>query len=104
MVEHQVIRAGAFERLLPHVGMAIRAGDHQPVRHRQIDRAFDVEAPPGQMPAQHSLAAGLSPEVTEHQIRADTAAADLRQLATIEAGQHDGAAGVPGGGGDQAVE
>src|ERR1700674_699148 len=76
------------------------------MHHGQVDRAFDVEAeaPGTQMPAQYRLAAGLSPEVTEHQIGADTAAVDLRQLAAIEVGQHDGAAGMAGGGGDQAVE
>src|SRR5208337_4413424 len=86
--------------------LAVRAGDHQPVNDRQVDRAFDVEAeaPPGQMPAQYRLAAGLPPEVAEHQVGADTVAADLRQFAAVEAGQHDGAAGVPRGGGDQAVE
>ena len=106
MIEHQVFRAGNVERLLPCAGMAVRAGDHQPVNHRQVDRAFDVEAeaPPGQMPAQHRLAACFSPEVPEHQIGTDTAAADLRQFAAVEAGQHDGAAGMAGGGGDEAVE
>src|SRR5208337_2948394 len=106
MIEHQVFRAGDVEGLLPCAGMAVRAGDHQPVNDRQVDRAFDVEAeaPPGQMPAQYRLAAGLPPEVAEHQVGADTVAADLRQFAAVEAGQHDGAAGVPRGGGDQAVE
>jgi len=33
-----------------------------------------------------------------------TAAADLRQFAAVEAGQHDGTAGMAGGGGDEAVE
>jgi hypothetical protein len=56
------------------------------------------------MPAQHRLAAGLPPEVPEHQIGTDTAAADLRQFTAVEAGQHDGAAGVPCGRGDEAVE
>jgi hypothetical protein len=76
------------------------------MHHRQVDRAFDVEAevPPGQMPTQHRLAAGLPPEMAEHQVGADTAAADLRQFTAVEAGQHNGAAGMPGGGGDEAVE
>jgi hypothetical protein len=80
MSEHQVFRAGDFEGLLPCAGMAVGAGDHQSVNHRQVDRAFDVEtkAPPGQMPAQYGLAPGLSPEVTKHQIGADAAAMDLR--------------------------
>ena len=67
--------------------MAVGAGDHQPMQNRQVDRAFDVEAeaPPGQMLAQHRLAACFSPEVAEHQIGTDTAAADLRQLAAVEA-------------------
>jgi hypothetical protein len=56
------------------------------------------------MPAQHRLAARLSPEVTEHQVGANASAAHFRQFATVEAGQHDGAAGVACGGGDQAVE
>jgi hypothetical protein len=86
--------------------MTVGAGDHQPVHHRQVDRTLDVkaEAPPAQMPAQHRLTAGLPPELAEHQVGADAAAADLRQLATVEAGQHDGAARMAGGGGDQAVE
>jgi hypothetical protein len=76
------------------------------VNHRQVDRAFHVEAeaPSGQMPAQHRLAAGLSPDMAEDQIGTDAAAADLRQFTAVEAGQHDGAAGMAGGGGDQAVE
>jgi hypothetical protein len=55
------------------------------------------------MPAQHRLAAGLPPEVPEHQIGTDTAAADLRQFAAVEARQHDGAPGMAGGGGDEAA-
>jgi hypothetical protein len=76
------------------------------VHHRQIDCAFDVEAeaPPGQMLAQHRLAAGLSPQVAEHQVGADALTSQFRQFTAVEAGQHDSAAGVPGGGGDQAVE
>jgi hypothetical protein len=42
--------------------------------------------------------------VAEHQIGADAAPAQFGQFAAVEAGQHDGAAGVAGGGGDQAVE
>src|ERR1700722_19631168 len=86
--------------------MAVGAGDQQPMQHSQVDGAFDVkaEASASQMPAQYRLAAGLSPEVSEHQIGTDTAAADLRQFVAVEAGQHDRAAGVPRGGSDQAVE
>ena len=56
------------------------------------------------MPAQHFAAAGLLPQPAEHQAGADAAPAQFRQLAAIEAGQHDGTAGVAGGGGDQAIE
>jgi hypothetical protein len=42
--------------------------------------------------------------MAEHQIRADALAAQVRQFAAVEAGQHDGASGMAGGGGDQAVE
>jgi hypothetical protein len=63
------------------------------MNHRQVDRAFHVEAEappnsrarsPGQMPARNRLAAGLPPEVAEHQVGADTAATDLRQFAAVE--------------------
>jgi len=76
------------------------------VQYRQIDGALDVEAetPPGQMLAQDGLTAGLAPEMAEHQIGANAAAAQFRQLAAVEAGQHDGAAGMTGCRGDQAVE
>ena len=76
------------------------------MQHRQVDGAFHIEteAPPGQMPVQDRLTPGLAPEMAEHQIRADTLAAQFRQFAAVEAGQHDGTAGVAGGGGDQAVE
>jgi len=82
--------------------MAVGTGNHQPVQHRQVDGAFDVEteAPPGQMLAQDCLTSGLAPKMAEHQIGADTLAAQFRQFASVEAGQHDGAAGVAGGGGD----
>jgi hypothetical protein len=49
------------------------------------------------------LTPGVAPEPAEHQIRGELAA-QFRQFAPVEAGQHNGAAGVPGGGGDQAVE
>jgi hypothetical protein len=106
MIEHQVVRAADVQGLSPCAGMAVRAGDHQPVNDRQVDRAFYVEAEASatQMPSQHRLAAGFLPEMTEHQIGADAVAADLRQFAAVEAGQHDGAAGMPSGGGDEAVE
>ncbi len=86
--------------------MCWHGGPSRRVNNRQIDGAFDVEAeaPPDQIPAQYRLASGLPPEMAEHQVGADAAAADLRQFAAVEAGQHDGAAGVPGGGGNQAVE
>ncbi len=86
--------------------MAVGTRDHQPVQHRQVDGAFGVKAkaPSGQMLVQHRLATGVSPEVAEHQIGADAAAAQFRQFAAVEAGQHDGAAGVAGSRGDQAVE
>jgi hypothetical protein len=86
--------------------MAVGAGDHQPVQHRQVDRAFDVEAeaPSGHMPVQHHPASGLPPEMAEHEVGADAAAADLREFAAVEAGQHDGAAGMAGGGSDEAIE
>jgi hypothetical protein len=76
------------------------------VQYRQVDRALGVEAeaPSGQMPAQHRLASGLPPEMAERQVGADAAAADLREFSAVEAGQYDGAAGMAGGGGDQAVE
>src|SRR5690349_12156356 len=63
-------KATEIAPMLPCAGMTIGAGDHQPVHHRQVDRAFDVEAEasPGQMPAQHHLAAGLPPEMAEHQV------------------------------------
>ena len=47
--------------------------------------ALDVEAepPPGQMLAQDGLTAGLAPEMAEHQIQADAAAAQFRQVAAV---------------------
>lgn len=76
------------------------------MQHRQVDRALDVEAEVavGQQPAQHIPAAGLLPQPPEHQVRADAGAAQLGQLAAVEARQHDGAARVAGGRGDQRVE
>jgi hypothetical protein len=76
------------------------------VHHSQADGTFNIEAeaPPGQMPAQHCLATGVSPKMAAYQIGANAAAAHFRQFATIEAGQHDGAAGVADGGGNQAVK
>jgi hypothetical protein len=53
---------------------------------------------------QHRLATGATPQVAEHQIGANTLAAQFRQFATVEAGQHKGASGVAGRGGDQAVK
>jgi hypothetical protein len=93
-------------KLVSWADMAVGAGDHQSVQHRQIDAAFGIaaEAPPGQMPTQHRRAAGFLPEVAEHQIGADAMAAQFRQFAAIEAGQYDGAAGVSGGRSDQAIE
>jgi hypothetical protein len=105
MVERQFLNAGDFKGLLPCTGMTVRTGDHQAVQHRQVDGAFNVEAEaaPGQMLAQHRLAAGLSPQMAEHQIGADTVAAQFRQFADLRR-QHDGTAGMPCGGGDQAVK
>jgi hypothetical protein len=106
MVECQSRHGGDFECLLPSAGMAVGAGHHQPVEHRQVGGALDVEAETasGQMLMQHRLAAGASPQVAEHQIRANTLAAQFRQLAAVEAGQHNGASGVARRGGDQAVK
>ena len=106
MIEQQVLRARDVEGLLPRAGVAVGAGDHQAVQHRQVDGALGIEAeaPSGQVPAQHRLASGLPPEMAEHQVGADAAAADLREFAAVEAGQHDGAAGMPGGRGDEAVQ
>ena len=54
MVERQSLHAGD-RRSVASAGMAVGTRDHQPVQHRQVDGAFDVEAeaPPGQMLAQH---------------------------------------------------
>jgi hypothetical protein len=44
--------------------------------------------------ARYVAAAGLLPQAAEHQVRADAAAPEFGQLAGVEAGQHDRAAGV----------
>ena len=106
VVEVERLRPGQAIRSLPGAGMAVGAGDHQPVHHGEIDRPLHVEAElaPGERRAQHLATAGLGPQPTEHQVRPDATAPQLGQLAPVVAGQDDGAAGMAGGRGDQAVE
>jgi hypothetical protein len=71
-----------------------------------MDGALDIEAEaaPVEHAAQHVAAAGLLPQPAEHQVRTDAAAAQLGQLAAVEAGQHDRPARVACRRGDQPVE
>ena len=86
--------------------VAVGAGHHQPVQHGQIDGPLDIEAelPFAQQAAQHIATAGLLPQPSEHQVGADADPPQFGQFTAIEAGQHDRAAGMAGGRGDQAIE
>jgi hypothetical protein len=77
--------------------MAIRAGDHQAMQHREIDRALDVEAEPatGHQSFDHLAAANLMPQPPEHQVRPDADSPQLGKLAAIEARQHDRPSRMP---------
>src|SRR5437764_14729626 len=57
-----------------------------------------------QMPLQHLTAAGRLPQPAKYQVGSNTAAMQFSQLAPVEPRQHDGTAGVAGGGGDQAIK
>jgi hypothetical protein len=91
VIERQSISPRDVHALLPGAGVAIGAGDHQPMQHGEVDRALDIEAEAAlaRMAAQHVTATGLGPQPTEYQIRTDAAPTQLGELATIETGQHD---------------
>ncbi len=76
VIKRQAVRARKLDGLAPGPGVAVGAGDHQPMQHGEIDGALGVEAELAatQMPLQHLAAAGLLPEPAEHQVGADAAA------------------------------
>src|ERR1700741_2003183 len=76
------------------------------MQHGQVDGPLDVEAemPFTEQTAQHIATSGLLPQPTEHEIGPDADPPQFWQFATIEAGQHDGAARMASCRGDQAVK
>ena len=70
------------DRLVPHppAGLAVRAGDHDPVQHAGKHGSFHIEAeaPSFQCRAQDVRAAGRLPQRTEQQRRADGSPAHCR--------------------------
>ena len=80
----------------PGLGMAVRARDHEAMQHRGIHRTLEVEgeaALRGHAP-QHRAAAGLLPEPAKDEIGADALPPQRRELALVEGGEDEGAAGV----------
>ena len=75
MVQAQIVdpRDGVVDR--PLLARAVRARDHEPVKHRNKHRPFhlEAEAAPGNKRGHHSPAAALLPQPTERQRRADPA-------------------------------
>jgi hypothetical protein len=106
VVQGQRFGTGNTQTLAPIMGVAIRPGHQQSMQHGQVDGALDIEAEAAfaQQAAQDVTTAGLLPQLPEHQVGADAEPPKLRQLTAVEAGQHDRAAGVARGRGDQAVE
>ena len=71
-----------------------------------MDGPLDIEAEMsfGQQIAQDIAASGLLPHPSEYEVGADGDPPKFRQFTAIEAEQHDRAAGMTGGRGDQAIE
>jgi hypothetical protein len=76
------------------------------VQHREVDRPLDIkaEAPICEQAVEHVTASHLGPQAAEHQVGPDADAAHFRQLAAIEARQHDRAARMARRRGDQPVD
>src|SRR6202035_1830639 len=106
LLQGQSLGAGDAQALVPVVSVTIRAGDHEPMQHGQVDDPLDIEAevPFGEQTAQDIATPGLLPQPSEHEVGADAEPPQFGQFATVEAGQHDRAAGMTGSRGDQAVE
>src|SRR5512134_797273 len=106
VIQGQIIGARKTQALPPGAGMAIGAGDHQAVHHREIDGPLDVEPELAvcQQFAQHIAAAEVLPQPAKHQIGADAETLQSRKFAAVEAREHDRAAGVPGRGRDQRIQ
>ena len=83
------------------IGLDLRRVDGAEIVAYEVSRSIGGG---GQLPTRRGVTAGLPTEVAEHEVGADAAAADRRQFTTVEVGQHDGAAGMAGGGSNQAVE
>ena len=106
MVQSQSLRPGDVVVGQPLLAGAVRAGNHDPVQHggenRPLDR--DLEAAPAEQVLDHRPATGLLPQPPEQQRRADAPAGELVGIARLELRQHDGAFGVAGHRGGQALE
>ena len=63
LLQGQRLGAGNAQALVPVGGMAVRAGNHEPMHHAQVDGplAIEAEVPISELAAQHVAAAGLLP-------------------------------------------
>ncbi len=106
VVEIEPVDTGNAQAVAPLVRMAVGARDHQPVQDGEVDDALDIEAKTsiGQQAVQHVAASRLGPQPAKHQVGSDTGAVQFRQLAAIKARQHDRAARMPRGRGDQLID
>ena len=87
-----------------HTG-AVRARDHEAVKHRNEHRPFhlEAEAAPANKLGHHRPAAALLPQTPEQQRRADTAHLEAR-IPLLDGAQHQGALGETAERGDQPVQ
>ena len=76
------------------------------MQHGQIDRSLHIkaEAAFGQQRPDHLVTAGVSPQVTKHEIRPDTGSPQLSELPAVVARQHDRASRMACCRGGQRIE
>jgi hypothetical protein len=106
VIQSKVGSARNTEAMAPFAGMAIRAGHHQAMHHRQIDGPLDVEpeVTVRQQSAQDIATAEILPQAAEHQFGTDAEPLQLGQFSPVEARQHDRTAGMAGRRGDQRIQ
>ena len=106
LVEPEPFGAGDAQAVAPFARVAVGTRDRQPMQYGEIDRPLDIEAeaPVGEQAGEHVAASGFGPQPAEHQIGSDADAAQFRQLAAIEARQHDRPSRMPRRRGDQPVD
>ena len=105
VVQRQAICAGDGVVRHPVRAGAVRAGDHEPVKHRNEHRPFhlETEAAPGNKLRHHRPAPALLPKPCEQQRCADAAHLEAR-IPLLNGAEHKRALGEAADGGDQPVQ